>query len=125
MGVPVVRVAVAAELVERQLLQLWQDGVEPAAGLFLAGATVGVAGPVYPQPPEAKCPLVCSKVSMARPICLRLFWHCTPARPQRGLHRRQQERDQDADDRDDHQKFDERETRRSVFSELRLTIDVQ
>ena len=45
-----------------------------------------------------------------RASCLRLFRHSAIRAASRGLHGRQQQRNQDADDRDNDQEFDERET---------------
>ncbi len=43
-----------------------------------------------------RVPYVLSKLSVARPICLRLFMHCARAPPRGRLHGRQEERDQTA-----------------------------
>ena len=60
---------------------------------------------------------------MQSPSCLRLF---VQLRPAGGfacrLHGRQQKRDQDADDGDDHQQLDERKTRSLGLHEGYLTM---
>jgi hypothetical protein len=68
---------IAAELRERQLLDVGQQTVEPTAGLLdvVAAVRVGRVG----RPPEApgsgrKPPGRLFKVASAS--CLRLFWHC-------------------------------------------------
>ena len=64
-----------------------------------------------------------SWVRQPRASCLRLLLALgLPGRLPRRLHRRQQQGDQNADDRDHHQQFHEGEPRRSVPSDLRLTI---
>ena len=71
------RLLFAPQVVQRLLLDVRQDVVEPAAGLQLAEAPVGIADPPRPQPPVGQ-EVVASARGSGSPSasCLRLFWHC-------------------------------------------------
>ncbi len=66
--------------------------------------------PSVPSPPAGSCLCADSKLRTARPICFRLFAHADRRAASRGLHGGEQQGHQHADDRDDHQEFDERKT---------------
>ena len=105
---------------ERPLLDVWQDVVEPSARLELRGAEVGVArttgGPAPAREP-AGVVLVgeAAERELLKVVAALHLPGCLPRR----LHGRQQQRDQNADDRDDDQEFDEGKTRASLSGRLR------
>ena len=66
-----------AQVVQRLLLDVGQDVVDPSARLAPVGAAVGVARPGDPQPPVGNRPVTLSWFRQPRASCLRLFLHCS------------------------------------------------
>ena len=81
----------------------------PAAGLPLVEAAVGIAGPAQPQPPVGRKPCMLLVIEAAQRELFEVVLALQlPRRLPCRLHRRQQQRNQNADDRNHDQKLHER-----------------
>ena len=103
----------AAHVVQRLLLDIGQDVVDPSARLAPVVPAVGVARPGISPAAGGKPPggLFVLQAAQGELLEVVLALHL-PGRLAGRLHRRQQQRNQNADDRNDHQKFHQRKTRR-------------
>ena len=103
-----VRLAAQGEVVQRLLLHVGQDVVEEAARLERTVAAGRVAHEFQPPAARGKPVDRLFVVQRGEADLLEVVGALRePGRLAGRLHRRQQQRDQDADDRDDHQQLDQ------------------
>ena len=108
---PAVGVGVQSLIVQGLLFHPGQDVEMPAAGLIAGVAAVWIADP-HPAPATSRKELLCVLVLQAggRHLLQIVGADRPPGRLAGGLHGRQQQRDQNADDRNHDQQLDQRET---------------
>ena len=100
-----------AQVVQRLLLDVGQDVIDPSTGLAPVGPAVGIAGPGESPAVGGKSPrgaLVLQTAQGKLPEVV--FALHQPGSLAGRLHRRQQQRNQNPDDRNDHQQLDQRKT---------------
>ena len=101
-----------ANLVQRLLLDVGQDVVDPSAGLTAVETPVRIAGPpIGPAGRRQKAVLLLvGQAAEGQLLEVVAALHLSGCLARR-LNGRQQQRDQNGDDRDDHQQLNQRKTR--------------